>query len=95
MTMTANKNASATNRAGGSKVPQDTLDRGVLHSLWVPQKTLAGPGTPELLLVWVFGSNSAAGGPSAAGPTAEVPRRPVAGGPSTPGPAAEELGLQW
>ncbi|KAM9148313.1 DENN domain-containing protein 2B isoform 1-T3 [Pangshura tecta] len=27
MTMTANKNASATNRAGGSKVPQDTLDR--------------------------------------------------------------------
>ncbi|XP_067396852.1 DENN domain-containing protein 2B [Emydura macquarii macquarii] len=27
MTMTANKNASVANRAGGSKVPQDTLDR--------------------------------------------------------------------
>uniref|UniRef100_A0A8D0H8U9 DENN domain containing 2B n=1 Tax=Sphenodon punctatus TaxID=8508 RepID=A0A8D0H8U9_SPHPU len=27
MTMTANKNASVTNRAGGSKVPRDTLDR--------------------------------------------------------------------
>uniref|UniRef100_A0A8C3SME0 Uncharacterized protein n=1 Tax=Chelydra serpentina TaxID=8475 RepID=A0A8C3SME0_CHESE len=37
MTMTANKNASATNRAGGSKVPQDTLDRQLCCTLPRPQ----------------------------------------------------------
>uniref|UniRef100_A0A8C0ILJ7 Uncharacterized protein n=1 Tax=Chelonoidis abingdonii TaxID=106734 RepID=A0A8C0ILJ7_CHEAB len=50
MTMTANKNASATNRAGGSKVPQDTLDRksfefedaSSLQSLYPPSPTENG-----------------------------------------------------
>uniref|UniRef100_A0A8C0H0T7 KRAB domain-containing protein n=1 Tax=Chelonoidis abingdonii TaxID=106734 RepID=A0A8C0H0T7_CHEAB len=45
---------------------------GVLHLLWEPQKTLREPWPPELLLRF-FGGNSAAGGPSAPGPTAKVP----------------------
>uniref|UniRef100_A0A8B9BD87 DENN domain containing 2B n=1 Tax=Anser brachyrhynchus TaxID=132585 RepID=A0A8B9BD87_9AVES len=50
MTMTANKNANVNSRAGGSKVPQDTLDRksfefedaSSLHSLYPPSPTENG-----------------------------------------------------
>ncbi|KAJ6665155.1 hypothetical protein lerEdw1_005386 [Lerista edwardsae] len=42
MTMTANKNASVTRRAGGSKVPRDTLDRsGYEHNLATSVSELA------------------------------------------------------